>query len=102
MQNMDFKITSKAKDFIAAQGNQITVKMEIEDTCACCGPRKTSFLSVRSGKPEELGTKNYAVVFVDGIKVYVHNSLEIIVTPSQLVIDLDSSFSELVIYGVVP
>lgn len=67
----------------------------------CCGPRKTSFLSVQSGKPEDLETNNYAVVFVDGIKVYIHNSLEIIVTPPQLVIDLDSSFNELVIYGVV-
>lgn len=92
---MNFTITANAKDFIIAYDSQITVSMEKEETCACCGPRKTSFLSGRAGQPEDV-TESYQTILHDGVKVYLHDSLKVIASSPELVIDLDA-FNELVI-----
>lgn len=98
---MKFQITPEAKQLILKRGCQIRVSLETEECYACCGQRKTKYLSARLGKPEAVDVDKYEVILQDSIKVFVQNKLYDFDSSAVLAIDIADLLSEtLAIYGV--
>jgi hypothetical protein len=68
--NMNIEIDAKSKEWIAAKGNQLTVKtLEVK---ACCAPGVQELVAV-PGKPKPIS--HYREYVIDNLSIYVQKTI---------------------------
>lgn len=100
---MNLTVTERAQEYIAQEGNVITVRIVKKLIPSCTSaPQLADVPAAQLGKPADHEKTDFEVITIDNIKIYAHSSMSNYDDQISLRIDIETTLFDkrLAVYGM--